>query len=148
MINVATRAGTNSFHGQIGGEFTNNQLNPRPRGYYQRSAANANVAEFFAPKEDTSRTFYPGGIFSGPILADKVYFTAGLFPTYNRIERYVEYPTGTRAFTQENTNYYSLGPAGFFAEFQAAGELVVDVDAAAEKGNAAQCRSPGSRSVQ
>ncbi|MCX6633289.1 MAG: TonB-dependent receptor, partial [Candidatus Solibacter sp.] len=113
VINVATRAGTNSFHGQIGGDFTNSQINPRPRGYWQRSATNANAAEFFAPKEDVSRTFYPGGVFSGPILADKVYFTAGLFPTYNRLERYVEYPSGTRAFNQENINYYSLSRLDF-----------------------------------
>lgn len=113
VINVATRSGTNSFHGQISAEFTNNQLNPRPRGYYQRAAADGNAAEFFAPKEDISRSVYPGALFSGPILADKVYFTAGLFPTFNRIERYVEYPSGTRAFNQENINYYSLGRLDF-----------------------------------
>ncbi|MBI3207809.1 MAG: TonB-dependent receptor [Candidatus Solibacter usitatus] len=108
VINVATRGGTNAFHGQMAMEFTNNQLNPRSRGYYQRAAANANLSEFFAPKEDTYRTFYPAAIFSGPILPNRIYFTSGFSPTYGRTERYPEYTSGTRSFTYEQINYQSL----------------------------------------
>ncbi|MBI4909760.1 MAG: TonB-dependent receptor [Acidobacteria bacterium] len=115
VINVATRAGSNQFHGQMQLEFTNNQFNPRPRGWYQRAAADANRSEFFAPKEDTYRTFYPGAIFSGPLLPNRVYFTAGLYPTYTRTERYPQYASGTRAFNREDINYFGLGRLDFAA---------------------------------
>jgi len=35
VINVATRPGTNDFHGQLMLQFQNDQISPRPRGYYQ-----------------------------------------------------------------------------------------------------------------
>ncbi|MBI3684247.1 MAG: TonB-dependent receptor [Acidobacteria bacterium] len=108
VINVATRGGTNDFHGEILGQFTSNQLNPRPRGWYQRSVANANVAEFFAPKEDNYRTFYPGGRFGGPLVRDKVFFNVGYLPIFSRTERYPQYATGTRTFNREEINHFAL----------------------------------------
>lgn len=108
VINVATRAGSNDFHGQFLLNFTNNQMVPRPRGYYQRSVSNAAVAEFFAPKKDTFRTFWPGGILSGPLVKSRVYFTTGYMPTFTRTERTNRYTSGTRIFTQEDTNHFFI----------------------------------------
>lgn len=108
VINVATRPGTNDFHGQILMQFQNDQMNPRPRGYYQRSPLNANVADFFAPRKDTYRNFWPGGVLSGPLVKNRIFFTTGYLPTYNRIERVNRYATGTRNYTQENINHYFL----------------------------------------
>jgi len=60
VINVATRSGTNDFHGQLMVQYQNDQLVPRPRGWYQRSVANANLPEFFAPKERQFPDFLAG----------------------------------------------------------------------------------------
>jgi hypothetical protein len=74
VINVVTKGGANEFHGFLQGQFTNNQLNPRPRGYWQRSPLSANAADFFSPKEDTYRSLYPGVDFSGPIIKNRLFF--------------------------------------------------------------------------
>ncbi len=110
VVNVVTKPGTNDFHGQLMMQFQNNQMNPRPRGYWQRSPTNANVADFFAPAKDTWRNIWPGGLLSGALLKNKLFFTAGYMPTFNRIERTNRYggTTGTRIFNQENINHYFL----------------------------------------
>ncbi len=113
VINVATRPGTNTFHGQFGIEFTNDGLNPRGRGWWQRAAANANAAEFLAPKEDSYRTLYPGGILSGPLLPNHIFFTAGYFPVFTRTDRTPEYASGRRTFRRDDTNHYGLGRLDF-----------------------------------
>jgi len=51
VVNVATKSGTNAFHGSLGASYTGDGLNATDRGFYQRSVANANVSEFFQPGE-------------------------------------------------------------------------------------------------
>ncbi len=109
VINVATRPGTNDFHGQLLLQFQNDQISPQPRGYYQRSVSNANLAEFFRPKKDRFQTFWPGGIFSGPIVRNRIFFTAGIFPKLTRTERTVNYTSGARVFNQDDTQHFALG---------------------------------------
>src|SRR5258705_5046411 len=53
VINVITRSGSDEFHGRASVSFTNSLFNSRPRGFYQRLAADQTKAEFFAPKEDS-----------------------------------------------------------------------------------------------
>ena len=109
VINVATRPGSNEWHGQIMYQFTDDALNPRPRGWWQRSVASANAAEFFAPKEDSYSTRYPGGIFSGPILRDRIFFTAGYFPQLFSTDRTVDYTSGARKFHQDSIQHFFMG---------------------------------------
>ncbi len=52
VINVSTKGGSNSLHGVGFYQFTNDELNPRPRGWYQRSPLNANASDFFARPKD------------------------------------------------------------------------------------------------
>ncbi len=108
VINVATKPGTNDFHGQAAVFYTNDGMNPVNRGYYQRSVASANVAEFFRPKQDTYSTWYPGGMFSGRIIPNKVFFTVGTFPVITKTTRSPEYASGRKSWTQDDLNHYFL----------------------------------------
>ncbi len=111
VINVATRAGSNTFHGQAELEFTGDWANPQPRAFWQSSPLNANLPDYFRPKEDGYRTLYPGGSLGGPIVKDRLFFFAAYFPTLGYTERIIPYaaPTGTRTYTSDSINHYGLG---------------------------------------
>ncbi len=108
VINVVTKGGANDFHGFLQTQFTSNQLNPRPRGYWQRSPASANLADFFAPKEDSSRILYPGVDLSGPIWKNRVFFRTSYMPEFERRERNIAYTAGARTFNREDIRHYML----------------------------------------
>ncbi len=108
VINVVTKGGANEFHGFLQGQFTNNQLNPRPRGYWQRSPLSANAADFFSPKEDTYRSLYPGVDFSGPIIKNRLFFRTSYMPELTRRERNIAYASGGRSFSREDITHYML----------------------------------------
>lgn len=109
VVNVATKPGTNDFHGQVAVFHTNDGMNPVNRGYYQRSVASADRAEFFRPKQDSYKTWYPGGMLSGRLVPNKLFFTVGTFPTLSSTTRSPEYATGTKSWTQDDLNHYFLG---------------------------------------
>ena len=108
VINVVTKGGANDFHGFIQTQFTSNQLNPRPRGYWQRSPLNANASDFFAPKEDTYRSLYPGVDISGPIIKNRLFFRSSYMPELERRERNIAYASGGRSYSQEDIRHYML----------------------------------------
>jgi hypothetical protein len=108
VINVATRAGTNDFHGQLLYQFTNSVLNPRPRGFWKLSPFNANVADFFAPKEDEYTNMYPGFMIGGPIIKNRLFFNAGYMPTVSHRVRINDYAAGSRQFRQDTLSHFSL----------------------------------------
>ncbi len=111
VINIATRGGTNAYHGNVEFQFTNNRLNPRPRGYWQRSPAG--LAEFYADKKDNYRSLWPGGRFGGPILRDRLLFTVAYEPTLLHTERTIAYASGTRQYLREDTQHYGLARLDF-----------------------------------
>jgi len=117
VVNLATKSGTNSFHGEINYQFTSNQLNPRPRGLWQGSPLNADLPDFFAPVEDSYRKQYPGFTLGGPILKNRLYFFAGYMPEFVRTERTNKYadPIGTRQYRQETIQHYALGKLDYAA---------------------------------
>lgn len=61
-VNVATKAGTNGFHGDAFEFLRNNDFNSR---------------DFFAPKRDTLKRNQFGGTLGGPIRKDKLFFFVG-----------------------------------------------------------------------
>lgn len=108
VVNVVTKGGSNVFHGFLQMQVTNNQLNPRPRGYWQRSPSNANLSDFFSPKEDSYRIFYPGYDLSGPILKNQLFFRTAYMPEFERRERNIAYASGGRTFAREDIRHYML----------------------------------------
>ncbi|MBI3471183.1 MAG: TonB-dependent receptor [Candidatus Solibacter usitatus] len=108
VINVATKSGTNSFHGQAFYAFTNSSMNAGDRGFWKLSPSNVNAAEFFRPKEDDYFIRYPGGQIGGPILKDRLFFFAGFAPELERSTRDIAYASGSRTFKQERNRFYGL----------------------------------------
>lgn len=108
VVNVSTKGGSNDFHGQIYFQYTGGALNASDRGYWQRSAANADVAEFFRPREDGYDIWYPGGILSGRLWKDKLFFTSGYSPEFEETSRNVPYASGARNFGQTYRRHYMV----------------------------------------
>jgi hypothetical protein len=108
VVNVATKSGSNDFHGQLLYQFTNSNLNPRPRGFWKLSPFNANQADFFAQKEDEYLTNYPGVMFGGPMIKNRLFFNVGYMPVFNRTVRVVDFAAGTRQYRQETAQHFSL----------------------------------------
>ena len=108
VINVSTKGGSNSLHGVGFYQFTNDDLNPRPRGYYQRSPLNANASDFFARPKDNESFRYPGLTLSGPIVKNSLFFTAGYSPELFHTVRTIKYASGSRDFERTDKTHYGF----------------------------------------
>ena len=108
VINVATRSGTNEYHGSLGVSYTGSGLNSPDRPFYQRSPLNANLADFFHPKEDDYSIWAPSATFGGPILKDRVHFFTAYSPDLEHSTRVIPYASGTRTFEQDRKRHFSL----------------------------------------
>jgi hypothetical protein len=113
VINIATRASTNAWHGNVEFQFTNDALNPRPRGYWQRSPLSAAIAEFYADPKDDYRTLWPGGQLAGPIVKHRLLFTLAYAPALQRTERTIAYASGARHYVREDKQHYGLARLDF-----------------------------------
>ncbi len=109
VINVATKSGTNAFHGSLGVQYTGDGLNAPDRGFYQRSPLNADQSDFFKPKEDPYSIWSPSFTLGGPILNDRLHFFAAYSPDRESTTRAIDYAKGTQTFDQTRTRHYSLG---------------------------------------
>jgi Carboxypeptidase regulatory-like domain/TonB-dependent Receptor Plug Domain len=108
VINVATRSGSNEYHGAIGFSYTGSALNSPDRGFYQRSPLNADAADFFKPKEDDYSIWSPTASFGGPILRDRLHFFGAYSPDLESTTRVIDYTTGARTFEQTRRRHFSI----------------------------------------
>lgn len=115
VVNVATRSGTNEFHGSLGVAYTGDGLNGRDRGYFQRSPLNADASDFFQPKEDDYSIVSPSFTFGGPILKDRLNFFTAYSPDIEHTTRTIDYASGTRTFEQKNRRHFSVARLDFAA---------------------------------
>jgi hypothetical protein len=113
VVNVATKSGTNAFHGEGLFLFTNDKLNLVDKPYWQQSPLNAAVADFYQPKEDKYSILYPGFTFSGPMIKNRLYFMAGYMPEIEHTERTINYAAGARTWKQDRKRHYSLSRVDF-----------------------------------
>ncbi|MBI3698789.1 MAG: TonB-dependent receptor [Acidobacteria bacterium] len=113
VVNVATRAGTNQFHGQANFQFTNDGTNAGDRGFWQRSPLNADRADFFRPPEDSYHIYYPGISIGGPIIKNRLYFFGSYMPELEHTDRTINYTAGARTFGQTQRRHYGLGRVDF-----------------------------------
>src|SRR6266545_2393702 len=74
VVNVVSKGGSNEFHGEGWLQFNSAGLNSRPRGAWQRTAADVTKNEFFRQREDEYRTLFPGYTLGGPIIKDRLNF--------------------------------------------------------------------------
>ena len=115
VVNVATRGGSNQFHGDMQYLFTGDSLNASERGYWQRSPLDANKADFFKPKTDDYSLRYPGGALGGPMIKDKLFFFGAYMPEMEHTIRKVDYASGSRTFEESYLRHYALGRLDYAA---------------------------------
>jgi hypothetical protein len=108
VISVATRGGSNEFHGELLLQATQDRWNAGDRGFYQRAPDDSGVAEFLRPREDRYTIFYPGISAGGPILRNQLFFYTSYMPELERTNRAIDYETGRRAWTSTRTRQYGL----------------------------------------
>lgn len=108
VINVVSKGGSDEYHGEGWLQFTNAGLNSRGRGFWQRTAADPKVAEFFRSKEDEYRVFYPGFTFGGPIIKQRLNFFTGYSGEAGRTERTIPFLVGTKTTTQRVVRHYGV----------------------------------------
>ena len=109
VINVVTKSGSDTFHGEAAFSFTDAGLNARPRGFFQRNPLDATKAELFAQKEDEYRQLFPGFSIGGPILKERLHFFTAYFPELTRVERSIAFLTGAKTTTNRLLRHYGIG---------------------------------------
>lgn len=108
VINAVTAGGNNEWRGNFGVSFTPSQLQGSPRTVLNRFSTTA-TPEQFQPNKDGGTSFFPVASISGPVVKDKLWFSAIYAPQIVEIDRKVDYystgnvPTG-RAVAQ-SVNY-------------------------------------------
>lgn len=113
VINVITKSGSDEFHGQVSVSFTNSLMNSSPRGFYQRTPSNADVAEFYVPKEDSYSSVFPGFSLGGPIIKQRLNFFTSYFPEFTRTQRDTAFAAGPKTTTNRITRHYGLARVDF-----------------------------------
>ncbi len=97
VIVVATKSGSNAFHGEFGSAFEANALQPRPRAAMSRFvnssasaaaiAANPDYTFLLRQNKDQFLYLYPSGTFSGPLKKDRIWFLGNYSPLVFRTTR-------------------------------------------------------------
>jgi outer membrane receptor protein involved in Fe transport len=113
VVNVATKSGSNDFHGSIGTQYTGSGLNGTDRGFYQRATSNANASEFFQPREDDYSILSPSFSLGGPIIKDKLHFFSAYSPDLESSTRNIPYASGARSFDQKQKRHFGMGRLDF-----------------------------------
>lgn len=97
VVVVATKSGTDSFHGDFSSAFEPSALQPRPRAVLSRFvSSNASAAAIAAnpdytymqrAQRDQFLNMYPSGTFSGPLIKKRIWFLGTYSPQLFRTTR-------------------------------------------------------------
>ncbi len=101
VISVATKSGSDSFHGEISSDFEFSALQPNPRFTLQRFVsssstqaailANPDYVYTLPQKKDDFANFYPNVTFSGPMIKERMWFLGSYSPQIFRTTRVSEF---------------------------------------------------------
>jgi hypothetical protein len=97
VISVATKSGSDSFHGEFGSDFELSDLQPNPRFTLQRFVsssstpaailANPDYVYTLPQNKDQFANFYPTATFSGPAIKGRLWFLGSYSPQVFRTTR-------------------------------------------------------------
>jgi hypothetical protein len=106
VINVVTIGGNDEWHGNFGISFRPSELQGGPNPVLNRFNTTG-TPEYFQVPKDGGTDFFPVASFSGPIVKERLWFSAIYAPQINQTTRTIDYldNTGTNPFG---------GPAGRF----------------------------------
>ncbi len=129
VISVATKSGSDTFHFDLGSEFTASGLQPRPRAAMSRFvsssasaaaiAANPDYTYLLRQNRDKFLNIYPTGTFSGPMIKNRLWFLGSYSPQLFRTTRVsnfynaltnANFSTGTLVLAPRVTNGVTQGP--------------------------------------
>lgn len=106
VINVITKSGGNTFHGDFGADFAPNELDAGPRPLL---GSDADVLEYIPNSRNEGLGFFPYASLSGPIIKDHLYFFVSNSPQYFNFTRNYLFPDGsTGEYTQRQKNDYAF----------------------------------------
>lgn len=91
VINVLTKSGTNSWHGDVRFYFTGDWLEAGPRPILRRNPQVSTQAEYVTYPEDPYNAFEPGGSLGGPIRENRAWFYLAYQPYVKHTERTVTF---------------------------------------------------------
>ena len=91
VITVATIGGNDTWHGNFGASFQPAKLQGDPRPVLNRFGANPGQFEFFAPPKDGGTNWFPVAQVSGPIIKEKLWFSAIYAPQITETHRVIPY---------------------------------------------------------
>jgi hypothetical protein len=109
VIHVATRGGSEAWHGELLLQATSSPWNAGDRGFYQRSPNDANSAEFLRPRKDDYSIWYPGFSLGGPLLRNRIFGFASYMPEFESSRRNIDYASGTQTFYSDKVRHYGMG---------------------------------------
>ncbi len=92
VINAVTAGGNNELRGNFGVSFLPAKLLGSPRPFLNRYSTTA-TPEYFQPAKDGGVGFFPVGSISGPIVKDRLWFSAIYAPQIYETNRSVDYFT-------------------------------------------------------
>ena len=103
VISIATKSGSDSFHGEFGSDFELSSMQPNPRFTLQRfvqgSATPAEIANnpdfvYVLPqKKDKFANFFPTATLSGPVVKGRLWFLGSYSPQVFRTTRVSDFIT-------------------------------------------------------
>ncbi|MEP7212133.1 MAG: carboxypeptidase regulatory-like domain-containing protein [Acidobacteriota bacterium] len=107
VISVATRGGSNTFHGEFGIQFQTPKFNGNFRPLLSRFTSGTvaggtyrQTAEYFEPEKTRGTDYFPTANLSGPIIKDRLWFYGSYSPQIFNAERTTQYFTDQPASTR------------------------------------------------
>jgi outer membrane receptor protein involved in Fe transport len=122
VVNVVMKKGSNGYHGSVFAQFENGGMDGSPVAYQRYDPNNAVTTptsgvnnidapyQLLQPIRPKTSDVYPGFIFGGPIIKDRIFFFLGFNPEWNDIERKVNYGPnngGVFPFSRNTQTYFT-----------------------------------------
>ena len=110
VINVITKSGTNSFHGDFGTYFNNDSLNGGERPTLRLVLTGQNASEYVTLAKDDFKRWEPFFQIGGPIVRDRLWFYGGYTPRMDETGRTVTFRSNSQTGTytsNEDTQYFT-----------------------------------------
>jgi hypothetical protein len=113
VINVITRSGGNSFHGDVIGYFDSSSLSGKQRDALRLNPQDSTIAEYVNYQDingkDKKTRIEAGFSLGGYIIRDKLWFFGAVLPVFDKTTRPIEWGASRGDYDRTNTYYNFQG---------------------------------------